>query len=117
MKTVGDHQRAGILAAIWSMVVIAALLIAPLVVAVTHGPGAQAQALNAVAVDLALGHSHVTDGDGSLQHDAADHEHQTAGLLQDPGHSGLDVATSEMHVETCLRDGCQSDGPHRPPRA
>jgi hypothetical protein len=98
-------------------VVAATLLVAPLIITATHGPGAHARALDAVAADLAHGHSHDLDGDGSPQHDATDHEHQTPGLLQDPGHPVFDVAAADLHAEARLRDGRERDGPRRPPRA
>lgn len=117
MKTAGDHRLAGIVRAIWSLVAIATLLVAPLMITATHGPGAYAQAIDAIAADMAHGHSHDLHGDGSLQHDATDHEHQTLGLLQDPGHPVFDGATADLHAETRLHEDRQRDGPLRPPRA
>lgn len=116
VKTAGDHRRGGIARAIWSLMFIAILLVAPLLISATHGPGAYAQALDVVAADLAHGHSHDLDENGSPQHDATDHEHQTVGLLEDQGHPDSDAATTDLHATTRLEVGGQRDGPRRPPR-
>lgn len=92
----------------------AALLFAPLLVTASHGPGSYALALEAVAADLAHGHSH--DAVGSPSHDATDHEHQTLGVIEDRRQAVFDVAVADLRSEFRLQEGRQRDGPRRPPR-
>lgn len=90
------------------------LILAPVVVLPSHGPGADYLAQQ---VDLAQqnhGHSHA--GDSAGQHDATDHEHQAAAILTGSGSFGLDLQAAVPFDDMPLADGHSRDGPRRPPR-
>lgn len=92
-----------------------ALLLAPAVVAATHGPGATLEAAATLAQDLAHGHSHDMGESGS--HDAADHEHPMQAVLTGGALLAVARRRPSSRPEPQLGRGRAREGPRRPPRA
>lgn len=92
-----------------------ALLLAPVVIAVSHGPGAVRVAQHIVLSDQTHGLSHAEEDAG--QHDATDHEHQVTAILTVPGKSAFDRNPLRLLHEAMRADGRSREGPRRPPRA
>lgn len=93
-----------------------ALLLAPAVVAWSHGPTAALEAELALAEAMSHGHAHAIDDNGPARHDATDHEHQTLGVL--PGTSPARAARARGSAASSplVRPGRAREGPRRPPR-
>ena len=93
-------------------VALIALGFAPVVTALTHGPGALV-----AEADHAAWHAEQGDLDRAPHHDASDHDHSTATILPDP--IAVEM-TIDRRAEACepfpLGDACRK-GPRRPPRA
>lgn len=106
----------GLARVLWSVVVICALLIAPLFTIATHGPGAYAEAVAAAAEDLAHGHSHDFSADGSSSHDATDHEHQSFAVIPRAEHPTPGEVSEDLFIDASFASGLERDGPRRPPR-
>lgn len=104
-----SRLRAGL-----AWLVAVALILAPVIVALSHGPAA-APAAEEVA---SHGHSHDFEADSPFPgHDAADHEHQQE-VLADPNDDPRLVQTEgAMPMVPALRPGTIRDGPRRPPRS
>ena len=101
-----------------AIVLLLGLILAPVVILSSHGPGAVYLAQQA---DLAQeipqeihGHSHAEDS--ASQHDATDHEHQASAILAGSGSFGLDLQSAVLFDDIPLADGHSRDGPRRPPR-
>ena len=104
-----------------ALTTVVALLLAPVVVILTHGPAAHAAAADMSAEVAAHGHAHGERADGiggglSAGHDATDHEHQLHALIvqsrdaeRPPAGGARRDAVSSVH-------GVPRDGPKRPPR-
>lgn len=96
-----------------TMMTVLALVLAPVIVAATHGPAA----MMAAAETAAHGHSHGDDGGLWSGHDATDHDHQLAAILT-PGakeheryeRGTLGPGALDAESRAVLR-------PRRPPRA
>ncbi len=91
-----------------------ALILDPVVILSSHGPGA---GYVAQQVDLAKqihGHSHAEDSVG--QHDATDHEHPVSAILAGSEKFGFDLQSAVLSHDMSLADGHSQDGPRRPPR-
>ena len=103
-----------------------ALVIAPIVVILTHGPsnhdrGAHAAAAESAAEVAAHGHLHSkVDGEfggGAIAgHDATDHEHQLQSLPFQSGETDYPAAGGTQHETVASFRGLPRDGPKRPPR-
>ena len=91
-----------------------ALILAPVVILSSHGPGAVYLAQQADLPQQIHGHSHAEDSAG--QHDATDHEHQVSAILAGSGNSGFDAKSAALFHDVPLADGDCRDGPRRPPR-
>lgn len=97
-----------------AIVLLLALILAPVVVQPSHGPGAVYLAQQADLAQQIHGHSHAEDSVG--QHDATDHEHQVSAILTGSGSFGLDLQSAVLFDDMPLADGHSRDGPRRPPR-
>jgi hypothetical protein len=103
--------------ALWATLVLLALMLAPVVVTVSHGPGAQAAAL--AATDH--GHVHGIDAEGdaaqhSRAHDATDHEHQILGLLSVVTATAVESSRPVVDVAQVRADSRSPGRLERPPR-
>ncbi len=97
-----------------AIMLLLALILAPVVILSSHGPGA---GYVAQQVDLAKqihGHSHAEDSVG--QHDATDHEHPVSAILAGSEKFGFDMHSAVLFHDMPLADGRSRDGPRRPPR-
>ncbi|MGL6211984.1 MAG: hypothetical protein ACRC14_19330 [Paracoccaceae bacterium] len=103
----------GVVALIATLALILALAFVPAGLAASHGPGAYAASLEAGA---GHGHVHTWDDTDATQHDATDHEHQTAAILPASGHAGFDVHAVRLYGAERKSFGRSRDGPRRPPR-
>jgi hypothetical protein len=94
-----------------------ALVLAPLLVQTTHGPGQIALAIAATADIAEHGHSH-DDGSGDAfgDHDAADHEHQSQAVLSSQQDKADRQPRSTWRIEHLRAGSAARDGPERPPR-
>lgn len=105
--------RRRILRAVLLLVALAALVLSPLVIAMTHGPAKVAE----MSETLAHGHSHAEPGPGMFDgHDAADHEHQFQGLFPDWEHGVASLSETRGKLDDFDLNGLTRDGPRRPPR-
>lgn len=99
------------------LVLLCALLFAPVAIAMTHGPDAIASALQADAAKAAHGHNHDWDEPGkSGQHDATDHEHNIAIVLFERASAVFELTSAARADEPGFPSGLSRDGPRRPPR-
>lgn len=103
----------GVVALIAMLALIVALAVVPAGLAASHGPGAYAASLEAGA---GHGHVHTWEDTDATQHDATDHEHQTAAILPGSGHSGIVIHTVRLCGTERQSFGRSRDGPRRPPR-
>lgn len=101
-----------------AVALLCALILAPVVLSVTHGPGAVASAMQAEAAKVAHGHSHDWDGPGkSGQHDATDHEHNFAVVLPSWGNEVFGLSSVAKADGPRWHAELSRDGPRRPPRS
>lgn len=109
-----------------ALATVVALLVAPIVVILTHGPAVQAVAADLAAEVATHGHAH--GGPGSAPgsgpggkfgsgHDATDHEHQLQAVVVQPGEAWRPMASGARHAAIASFRGLPRDGPKRPPRA
>lgn len=100
-----------------ALLLFCALLLTPVIISVTHGPGAAANALQTVAINAAHGHTHDWDEVGqSGQHDATDHEHNVAVVLSGGAQSIFELASAAFTSDLGIFAGLAGDGLRRPPR-
>ena len=97
-----------------AVMLLLALVLAPVVILSSHGPGAVYLAQKADLAQQIHGHSHAEDSAG--QHDATDHEHPVSAILVGLEKSGFDVQSAVLFHDMPLADGQSRDGPRRPPR-
>ncbi|NBE08306.1 hypothetical protein [Paragemmobacter ruber] len=91
-----------------------ALVLAPAIDAVKHGPGALAAEADHRAAHAAHGHAH--DLAGSHHHDSSDHDHVAAALLG-PQETDVPSPPARMLRPAALAaDGMIRDVRRRPPR-
>jgi hypothetical protein len=91
-----------------------ALAFAPLVSALTHGPGQIAMAADHAAWHAEQGdHWHATDHG---HHDAGDHDHNPTVILPAGGEVQQAQTTEVWTAQGNLLSGTIRDGPRRPPR-
>jgi hypothetical protein len=92
---------------------LAALVLAPLIAAFKHGPGALAIEADHLAYHLEQGNSHDSP---AAHHDSADHEHVMAAILPSPGLQAYTLPVLHQSLHQVRADGTARDGPRRPPR-
>jgi ABC-type nickel/cobalt efflux system permease component RcnA len=97
-----------------ALVLLVALAIAPLVSALTHGPGQLAiKADHTLSHTEQSAHRHATDHG---HQDAADHDHTPTVILPAGGELHLQPQTTALAAQTGALAGTIRDGPRRPPR-
>ena len=100
-----------------ALLLFCALLLAPVIISVTHGPGDAANAIQAAAVKAAHGHTHEWDGPGKPgQHDATDHEHNFAVVLPGGALSVFELNSVAFASDLGCSVGMSGNGLRRPPR-
>ena len=100
-----------------AMALLCAVIMAPVILSVTHGPGSVADAMQAVAVQVAHGHSHDWEDPGKPgQHDATDHEHNVAVVLPSEALSVFELTSAVFASEFGFSAGVSGNGLRRPPR-
>jgi hypothetical protein len=102
----------GVMARLMKVLMVLALVLAPVIIVTTHGP----VAIAAAEEISAHGHSHDDDGGGLRGHDATDHDHQSIAVLA--GKRDTDpIYRDRMRVLVSVAaDGWPPDLPRRPPR-
>ena len=104
-----------------------ALIVAPLVVILTHGPAAQASAASITAEIAAHNHDHNhghTHDDAQRDrqdgpfggHDPADHDHPLHALICQPTHAAKPLPDKNQCLFSDVFRHLTPDGPMRPPR-
>lgn len=100
-----------------ALVLLCAVIMAPVILSVTHGPGSVADAMQAVAVQVAHGPSHDRDEPGKPgQHDATDHEHNVAVVLPSGVLSVFELSSVVSGRELGFSAGMSGKSLRRPPR-
>ena len=100
-----------------ALLLFCALLLAPVIISMTHGPGDAANAIQAAAVKAAHGHTHEWDEPGKPgQHDATDHEHNVAVVLTGGAQSIFDLKSAAFTTDLGVFAGLAGNGLRRPPR-
>lgn len=105
-----------------------ALIVAPLIVILTHGPAAHASALSITTEIAAHGHEHNSHGhthddtghdghDGQFGgHNPADHDHQLQALICPPANTPAPLPDKSKCVLSDVLRNIMPEGPLRPPR-
>ena len=97
--------------------VVCALILAPVIIAATHGPGLPMDgALK--AEHLLHGHSHdePEPGQSGVAHDATDHEHQTQMVLPQSSDSVFQFSALRLGMPEVSAGSLPLSGLRRPPR-
>lgn len=87
---------------------------APVVAALTHGPGTLA-----AEADHAVWHAEngeIWQADSHQNHDSTDHDHATSVILTSQETEIFDMRTSAEFGDLPVLSGAIRDGPRRPPR-
>lgn len=108
----GAMRRAAALA------VLCALILAPVIIAATHGPGLPSD--SAQITDILLhGHSHDDPEPGQFggSHDATDHEHPTQVVLPQSSDSLFELSGLRLGISDVFAVGLPPSGLRRPPKA
>lgn len=87
---------------------------APVVDALTHGPGTPA-----TEADHASWHAEKGEiwlADGHQHHDSTDHDHSTVIILANQENQMFDLRTAVEFSDLLALSGASHDGPRRPPR-
>ena len=99
-----------------------ALMVAPLVVILTHGPAAQATAAASITAEIAA-HGHTHDDAGRDSHDGpfgghnpADHDHQLQALICPPANTLAPLPDKSKCALSDVLRNIMPQGPLRPPR-
>ncbi|MDO8984427.1 hypothetical protein [Cypionkella sp.] len=107
----------GAMRRVFAMLTLCAFIVAPMIIAATHGPGLPSDSVQA-AEPLQHGHSHPEPepGQTGVGHDATDHEHPTQVVLTQGSDaisefSALHIGISDVSAGTLV-----SSGLRRPPR-
>lgn len=100
-----------------ALAVLIALILSPVIVSATHGPGMSAEGVPA-AEHLLHGHAHdePEPGPSGVTHDATDHEHQTQVLVPDGSDSVIYFNTMRLGYSEVAAGSLLLSGPRRPPR-
>ncbi|MCZ0964141.1 hypothetical protein [Paracoccus benzoatiresistens] len=100
------------MAQLMTVLMVLALVLAPVIIVATHGPAAIAAAEEIAA----HGHSHGDEGGLFQGHDATDHDHQSLAVLAGR-HDGGDAHRDRTQMLITIdADGWPQDLPRRPPR-
>lgn len=100
-----------------AMLMLCALILAPVIISVTHGPDPIVEAMQVDAVTAAHDHSHDWDESGKPgQHDATDHEHSLSVVLSRGEPSVFELRLADWVGASRLSAGMSGDSPRRPPR-
>ncbi|MDQ1902756.1 hypothetical protein RAH32_20245 [Paracoccus sp. WLY502] len=102
----------GAMARLMKVLMVLALVLAPVIIITTHGPAAIAAAEEIAA----HGHSHDDDGGVLRGHDATDHEHQNIAVLVGKNESEIVFGDGARMLVTVTAEGWPPDLPRRPPR-
>ena len=108
-----------------------ALIVAPLIVILTHGPAAQATAAASITAEIAAhghdhghGHTHTHDDAGRDGHggpfgghDPADHDHPLHALICQPTNAPKPLPDKSQCVSSDVFGNLTLEGPMRPPRS
>lgn len=119
VKRSPHHRSWGIGRRIAALATVFALIMAPIIVILTHGPAAHATAVDGTDEGAAHGHGHDhgDTGAGPLNgHDASDHEHQLHALVGKPLGFLQPMADAKRCAASLPVRGLTRDGPERPPR-
>ncbi len=100
-----------------ALLTLCAFMIAPVIIAATHGPGLTTDAVQATE-HLFHGHSHDAPepGQSADGHDATDHEHQNQMVLQHTHVAVFDLTALRLGMSDVLATGVPSSGLRRPPK-
>jgi hypothetical protein len=104
----------GIGALLAGLCLVLSLAIAPVTLALKHGPGAMAAEADHRAYHAENGHA--DDVAGADHHDSADHDHVGAALIASQGAEVLPLPERTLRPEPHAAGGTIRDGPRRPPR-
>ncbi|MFN4156662.1 MAG: hypothetical protein ACK4HF_18625 [Paracoccaceae bacterium] len=98
--------------------VVCALILAPVIIAVTHGPGVMTDGAMS-AEHLLHGHSHDAPepGQSGLAHDATDHEHQTQVVLTPSSSPVFKFGELRLGMSEVSAGSLPPSGLRRPPKA
>ena len=101
-----------------ALAVVCALILAPLIIATTHGPGLPVDGAVS-AENLLHGHSHdmPEPGQFGVAHDATDHEHQTQVVLQHSGDAVFQFSPLRLGMSEVSAGSLPPLGLRRPPKA
>lgn len=97
--------------------VVFALIIAPVIIAATHGPGLPADGVTN-AEYLTHGHAHdeAEPGQSGAYHDATDHEHQTQMVLPQGSDSVFHFGGLRLGMSDAAARSLPPSGLRRPPK-
>ena len=97
--------------------VVCALILAPVIIAATHGPGLPVDGALS-AEHLMHGHSHdePEPGQSGIAHDATDHEHQTQVVLAQSSESLFEFSALSLGMSEVSAGSFSSSGLRRPPK-
>jgi hypothetical protein len=96
-----------------SLVLALTLAFVPAGIVASHGPGAFAAT---PVADAASAHVHTWEEADAAQHDATDHEHQTAAILVGAGCTRIEKCDGIPNGNARIAVGYSRDGPRKPPR-
>ena len=100
-----------------ALLLLCALILAPIIIAATHGPGLPMDRAQATQ-HLLHGHSHDEPEPGQFSggHDATDHEHPTQMVLPKSSDSVVAFSTGQTEVSEVAARSVSLSGLRRPPR-
>lgn len=101
----------------FALLMVCALLMAPMVIAMTHGPGPSIDSAQAIE-HLVHGHSHDEPDSGQFGggHDATDHEHPTQIVLAQISESVFDLSGLRLGMYDVSAESLPQSGLSRPPK-
>lgn len=100
-----------------AVLVLCALIVAPVIIAATHGPGLPKD--GAQSVELSMhGHSHdePEPGQSGMAHDATDYEHQTQVVLTHGCDSAFQFSAMRLGMSEVSAGSLPPSGLRRPPK-
>lgn len=102
----------------FALLMLCALLAAPMVIAITHGPGPSIDSAQAIE-QLVHGHSHdeLEPGQFGGGHDATDHEHPTQIVLAQISESVFDLSGLRLGMSDVSAGSVPPSGLRRPPKS
>lgn len=94
-----------------------ALILAPVIIAATHGPGLPTNSALS-AENILHGHSHDVPkpGQSGIAHDATDHEHQTQLILTQGSDAVIPFGALRLGMSEVLASSLPPSGLRRPPK-